>query len=71
MQRARLEDLVVDKEYRGLKLSILLIETVKKLCQHLKCYKVTLDCNDDLMPFYKRLGFIAEPNRSNFLTIRF
>jgi glucosamine-phosphate N-acetyltransferase len=69
--RGRIEDVVVDSEYRGQRLGHLLIETLKLVSQKLDCYKVTLDCSDDMVMFYTRLGFKAETGRSNMLTMRF
>lgn len=69
-KRGRVEDVVVDDEYRGQKLGNVLIETLKKLAVHEDCYKLTLDCNDEMIAWYNRFGFIVEPGRSNFLTIR-
>jgi len=69
-QRGRIEDVVVDSDYRGQKLGNVLIELLKKLARYLNCYKLTLDCNDEMIVFYEKFGFIAEPGRANLLTIR-
>ncbi|CAG2168282.1 unnamed protein product [Oppiella nova] len=69
--RGRIEDVVVDSEYRGQRLGHLIIETLKLMAQSLDCYKLTLDCRDEMIEWYTKLGFIAIPTRSNMLTIRF
>lgn len=63
--------MVVDANYRGKKLGIGLIETLKAIAKYLKCYKLTLDCKDELIPWYQKFGFIKEDGNSNFMTIRF
>ncbi|XP_054154383.1 probable glucosamine 6-phosphate N-acetyltransferase [Oppia nitens] len=70
-KRARIEDVVVDSDYRGQRLGHLIIETLKLLAQKLDCYKLTLDCRDEMIGWYNKLGFIAIPTRANMLTIRF
>lgn len=45
--------------------------TITLLAQHLNCYKVTLDCKDNMIPFYTRLGYTLEPGNSNHMQIRF
>lgn len=69
--RARLEDVVVNDTYRGKQLGKLIVVTVTLLAQHLGCYKMTLDCKDKLIPFYKSLGYINEPGNSNSMTVRY
>ncbi len=41
-----------------------------QLAKRLGCYKVTLNCTDQLIKFYSALGFVPEPSNSNCLTIR-
>ncbi|KPM10584.1 glucosamine 6-phosphate N-acetyltransferase-like protein [Sarcoptes scabiei] len=69
--RGRIEDVVVDAEYRGQKLGEILIQTKKFLAEILQCYKLTLDCRDEMIPWYQKFGFAVEDGRSNFMTIRF
>lgn len=67
--RGRIEDVVVDKEYRGMHLGSLLMETLKMFSQDLGCYKISLDCKDDMLPYYTKLGYVNEGQY--FLTQRF
>ncbi|XP_067127299.1 probable glucosamine 6-phosphate N-acetyltransferase [Centruroides vittatus] len=69
--RGRLEDVVVSNEYRGKQLGKLLVESMRQLAERLGCYKVTLDCRDQMVKFYSELGFALEPGNSNVMTLRF
>lgn len=66
-----MEDVVVDDNYRGKHLGKTLVIVAKQLAQHLKCYKMSLECKNDLVPFYQELGFQKELDNSNYLNIRF
>ena len=55
---AHLEDLVVTNSQRGLGLGRLLVDYVLDICRtQVSCYKVILDCKEELEPFYEKLGF--------------
>ncbi|XP_065221813.1 probable glucosamine 6-phosphate N-acetyltransferase [Planococcus citri] len=69
--RGRIEDVVVCNDYRGQELGKILVSTLSNLSEKLSCYKVTLECKDELLPFYQRLGFTRESNNSNYLQKRF
>ncbi|XP_076748764.1 glucosamine 6-phosphate N-acetyltransferase [Xylocopa sonorina] len=69
--RGRLEDVVVNNEYRGKHLGKLIVKIILQLSRYLRCYKLSLDCKDRLIPFYESLGFKREPTNANFLNIRF
>ncbi|OUC43099.1 acetyltransferase, GNAT family [Trichinella nativa] len=68
--RARLEDLVVDTAYRGRQLGKLLIEVTRQLAWNLGCYKVSLECKDELISYYEQFGFSKEIGNGNFLVQR-
>ncbi|KAL1237089.1 hypothetical protein TPS_07130 [Trichinella pseudospiralis] len=68
--RARLEDLVVDTAYRGKQLGKLLIEVTRQLAWNLGCYKVSLECKDELISYYEQFGFNKEIGNGNFLVQR-
>ena len=69
--RGRLEDVVVNDTYRGKQLGKLIVVTVTLLAQHLGCYKMTLDCKDNLIKFYQSLGYSLLSGNSNSMTIRY
>ncbi|XP_049788657.1 probable glucosamine 6-phosphate N-acetyltransferase isoform X3 [Schistocerca nitens] len=69
--RGRLEDVVVNDTYRGKQLGKLIVATVELLARQLNCYKLTLDCKDDLIPFYENLGYELQPGNSNYMSMRF
>ena len=58
---------VLPTEYRNF---CSLILTLTKLATSLGCYKVTLNCNDDLVSYYTRLDFKKEKGNANFLMMR-
>lgn len=58
--RGRIEELVVDKEYRNLHLGSYLLELLTTLSKELGAYKITLDCNELLEGFYKKYGYVNE-----------
>ncbi|XP_053690497.1 probable glucosamine 6-phosphate N-acetyltransferase [Sabethes cyaneus] len=69
--RGRLEDVVVDDTYRGKQLGKLIVVTVSLLAQRLGCYKMSLDCKDKLVPFYKSIGYTLEQGNANTMNIRY
>lgn len=69
--RARLEDVVVNNTYRGKQLGKLIVLTVTLLAKKLGCYKMSLDCKDSLIPFYKSLNYKLEPGNANSMMVRF
>lgn len=69
--RARLEDVVVNPNYRGKQLGKCIVELVTNLGHALGAYKMTLDCKDKLIPFYQTLGYVLEPGNSNTMGIRY
>ncbi|KAF7990968.1 hypothetical protein HCN44_000773 [Aphidius gifuensis] len=68
--KGRLEDVVVNKTYRGKQLGKLLVSTITQLAKHLQCYKLALDCRDELISFYESLGYKREPGNANAMNIR-
>ena len=70
-QRGRLEDVVVNTNYRGQQLGKIVVMAVIHLSRQLKCYKLSLDCKDKLIPFYESLGFKLEPGNANQMNARF
>lgn len=55
---AHIEDIIVKKEYQEKGLGKLLLENLIKTCKKEKVYKILLDCETKLIPFYEKCGFI-------------
>lgn len=54
---AHIEDLVVDTRFRGHKLGKKLVEQATIYAKEQSCYKILLDCKEELIPFYNKCGF--------------
>lgn len=52
-----IEDVVVSKEHQGKGIGLKLIRALIQHAKNKGCYKTVLDCTDEIMPFYKKLGF--------------
>ncbi|CAF1070309.1 unnamed protein product [Adineta steineri] len=69
--RGRIEDVVIDNEYRGQQLGKLLVDLLTKLAKEkCDCYKISLECKDNLIGFYKQFGYDHE-DKQNYLCQRF
>ncbi|MDC0063555.1 GNAT family N-acetyltransferase [Candidatus Nitrosopelagicus sp.] len=61
-----IEDVVVSKEYEGRGLGIKLVSSLLEKAKLMNCYKTILDCKDELIPFYERIGFKQESNQMRY-----
>lgn len=52
-----IEDLVVDNNYNGRGIASQLINHCVKLAKENYCYKIILDCKEELIPFYNKNNF--------------
>ena len=68
--RGRVEDVVVDKDYRGKQLSKILLDLSCQLSHLLGCYKLSLECKDPLKKLYEQFDFTSEKGQ-NYLCRRF
>ena len=68
--RGRIEDVVVDKDYRGKQLSKMLLDISCQLSHLLGCYKLSLECKDPLKKLYEQFDFSSEKGQ-NYLCRRF
>jgi len=68
--RGIIEEVIVSDDYRGKSLGRLIVQSLVGLGKALNCYKITLNCTDQMISFYERLGFVAEQGNANFLVIR-
>ena len=57
-----IEDVVVRKDYEGTGIGIKLVLSLLEYAKKKQCYKTILDCNDNVKPFYERIGFKYESN---------
>jgi len=60
---AHIEDVVVSNNYRGHGIGRLLINHAVQIAKNHNCYKIILDCADDVVNFYQKLGFIKKENQ--------
>ena len=52
-----IEDIVVLSNFRGLGLSKIILNEIKNYGLKNNCYKLILDCYDELCPVYEKIGF--------------
>lgn len=52
-----IEDIVIHPSYKGKQLGKLIVDSLVEYAQHKGCYKVILDCDDSLQPFYEKCSF--------------
>lgn len=57
-----IEDVAVDKKHRGKGYGRSMVEYVMKQAYSMGCYKIKLNCSDDNVGFYKKLGFYKSSN---------
>ena len=57
-----IEDVVVSKTRRGLGTGGMLIKKLVEIAKKKNCYKIILNCSDENIPFYSKLGFIKTDN---------
>ena len=63
---AHIEDVVVTKEYQGKGIGEKLIRSLLDYAKKNDCYKTILDSNDDVKPFYEKIGFKKHSNCMRF-----
>ena len=61
-----IEDVVVSKEFEGRGIGIKLVTSLLEIAKTKNCYKTILDCADELIPFYERIGFKQESNQMRY-----
>jgi glucosamine-phosphate N-acetyltransferase len=52
-----IEDVVTNKEFRGLGVGSAVIKKAIEVAKQAGCYKVILNCSEENFPFYEKLGF--------------
>lgn len=61
-----IEDVAVAAGQQGRGIGSALVRYLLARAEAAGCYKTTLDCADDVMPFYRRLGFRHRNNGMDF-----
>ena len=61
-----IEDVVVSKEFEGRGIGIKIVTSLLETAKTKNCYKTILDCTDELVPFYERIGFKQESNQMRY-----
>ena len=54
---AHIEDIVVDKDYRNMGIAKQIINFLKAKAKKKMCYKIILNCTEELVPFYEKNSF--------------
>jgi len=55
-----IEDVVVHEKYRGQKIGQQLMDYAISHAKRNKCYKIILNCNDNVEEFYQKMGFTCK-----------
>jgi len=61
-----IEDVVVSKGFEGRGIGMKLVVSLLEKAKTENCYKTILDCKDELIPFYERIGFKEESNQMRY-----
>ena len=57
-----IEDVAVRKKYQGKGIGQEIVKELVKYAKKKGCYKTILDCSDELIPFYEKIGFKRHSN---------
>ena len=58
-----IEDIIVKKEHQKKGYGKILINKLIEVCKINQCYKILLDCSNELIPFYEKCGFKLNSNQ--------
>ena len=61
-----IEDVVVKKEFEKLGIGMKLVNSLLQVAEERKCYKTILNCEDNLRPFYEKIGFKKATNEMRY-----
>lgn len=61
-----IEDVAVRKEFQGKGIGQRIVNALIEYAAKQGCYKTILDCTDDLIPFYEKIGFKRHANSMRF-----
>lgn len=57
-----IEDVATHKDHQGKGIGSLLQKTLIEVAKGYGCYKILLDCEDNLIPFYEKFGYKKNVN---------
>ncbi len=57
MNVGHIEDIVVDTNFRGQSIAQNILDNLKKYAENNNCYKIILDCNEDLVKMYSKCDY--------------
>ncbi len=57
-----IEDIVIDQFHRGNGMSKKLIDILINIAKENECYKIILNCSNDMIEFYEKIGFNRQAN---------
>jgi glucosamine-phosphate N-acetyltransferase len=55
-----IEDVIIDKSYRGQGLGKILLQYANSIAEKEKCYKIILNCSEENTVFYEKCDFIKK-----------
>lgn len=61
-----IEDVTVRKEYQDKGIGQKLVKVLLEYAKDRGCYKTILDCIDEILPFYEKIGFKRHSNSMRF-----
>lgn len=59
---AHVEDVVVDKNFNGKNIGKHILTFVCEYAKNIGCYKIILDCDENVTKFYKKCEFVVKGN---------
>ena len=61
--RGRIEDVAIDEKYRGFNFDKLLIDFIIDISKIIGCYKISIECDDNLKSVYQEFEYVNENDR--------
>ncbi|HLA22359.1 MAG TPA: GNAT family N-acetyltransferase [Nitrosopumilaceae archaeon] len=61
-----IEDVAIRKNYKDKGIGQKIVKALLEYAKKKGCYKTILDCTDDLIPFYEKIGFKRHSNSMRF-----
>ncbi len=61
-----IEDVAVAVDFQGQGVGKKIIQYVMNIAKERGCYKIVLDCTDDVKPFYEKIGFRQVSNQLRY-----